>query len=269
MPVIEAKDGSIISYSDQGSGQPILFLHGWMMSKRVWHFQLPLSSTHRIITIDLRGHGDSSASDFSYDACLSDIEDLLDHLDIGNIVIAGWSMGSQLAIRSYAFRQLKQRISGLLLVDGTPRFCNGDDYGCGLEADEARGMAIRIKRDYQVTSGQFFKSMFAADEIPARKLIDIAAKTSGSLPPVRIALAALKELAETDLRNLLPDLNLPVFLIHGAKDSICPCGASEYMANRLPMATLRIFPASGHAPFLSDAEIFNAELAGFIRRLNG
>jgi pimeloyl-[acyl-carrier protein] methyl ester esterase len=267
MPIIKAKDGSDISYSDQGSGQPVLFLHGWMMSKRVWHFQLPLSSALRIITIDLRGHGDSDANSFSYDACLSDIEDLLKHLGIRNIVIVGWSMGSQIALRSYFM--LKERISGLLLAGGTPRFCNEDDYGCGLEADEARGMAIRIKRDYRGTSGQFFKSMFAADEISSGKLIDIAAKTVGSLPPLQISLSALKELSETDLRNLLPETNLPVLLIHGAKDSICPSCASEFMANHLPIATMKIFPASGHAPFLTAPEMFNAELTGFIRRVNG
>ena len=269
MPVIEARDGSIISYSDQGSGEPVLFLHGWMMSRRVWHYQLTLSSSLRIITLDLRGHGGSDAAGFSYDDCLSDIEDLLDHLDIGDVVVAGWSMGSQIALRSHVCSRLKMRVSGLILVGATSRFCNSGDYHFGLDADEARGMAIRIKRDYRGTSGQFFKSMFAAEEIPSSKLVEIAAETSGDLPPLKVSLSALKELAETDLRNLLPDINLPVFLIHGAKDSICPVAASEFMLSRLPRASLKIFPGSGHAPFLSAAEMFNAELTGFIRRVHG
>ena len=101
MPTIKAKDGANISFSDQGSGTAVLFLHGWMMSKKVWHYQLPLSSHLRIITLDLRGHGASDATGFSYAACLGDIEELLDHLDIMDVVVVGWSMGAQLAIKSY------------------------------------------------------------------------------------------------------------------------------------------------------------------------
>jgi pimeloyl-ACP methyl ester esterase len=267
MPIITAKDGASISFSDQGSGTAVLFLHGWMMSKKVWHFQLPLSSGLRIITLDLRGHGRSDSQDFSYAACLGDIEELLDHLDTRNIVIVGWSMGSQLAIKG--FSRLKERISGMILVGGTSCFCSSAGYSGGLPANEPRGMAIRLKRDYHEASRHFFRSMFSTQEMASADLDDIAAKTTSILPPLKISLSALKELADTDLRHLLPDINIPVRLIHGAEDGICPAGAAEFMAGSLPRATLKIIPASGHAPFLSAAEGFNAEVSRFIRNLNG
>jgi len=267
MPIIHAKDGTSISFSDQGSGPPVLFLHGWMMSRKVWHFQQPLTSILRVIALDFRGHGRSDSPDFSYAACLNDIEVLLDYLEIENIVVVGWSMGSQLAINTYA--RLKTRISGLILVGGTSRFCSSADYPCGLPLKEARGMAIRLKRDYREASRHFFKSMFSVAEAASADLPDFAAKTTCSLPPLQIALAALAELTNSDLRHLLPGLNLPVLLIHGAEDSICPVGSAEFMAKRLPQAALRIIPSAGHAPFLSAAEIFNAAVTVFVRTVNG
>ena len=267
MPIIHAKDCSNISFSDLGSGSPLLFLHGWMMSKKIWHFQLPLASTLRMITMDLRGHGRSDPTGFSYAACLNDIEILLDYLAIEKIIIVGWSMGAQLAIKAAA--ALKERISGLILVGGTSRFCSADDYPCGLAAKEVRGMAVRLKRDNKVTAGQFFKNMFSENETAFSDLQDIAAKTISSLPPLQVSLTALSELTSTDFRHLLPGTNIPVLLMHGAEDSICPVGAAEFMAKHLPLASIKIFPSSGHAPFLTGPEIFNAEVCGFARRING
>lgn len=267
MPIIRAKDGSNLSFSDQGSGSPVLFLHGWMMSQKVWHFQLPLTASLRIITMDLRGHGSSDAPDFSYAACLNDIETLIDYLEIDNIIVTGWSMGSQIAIEAFAL--LKERISGLILVGGTPRFCSSAEYTCGLAANEARGMAIRIKRDYRGASGQFFTSMFSMTEKASRDIRDITAKTVAALPPLQVSLAALDELTGTDLRQLLAGTSIPVHLLHGAEDSICPLGAAEFMAGHLPRASLKIFPYSGHAPFMTAAEMFNAEVSGFVRTVNG
>ena len=181
MPWIRAKDGSTICFSDHGSGKPVLFLHGWLMSQKVWHFQLPLAEKFRIITMDSRGHGESDSADFSYDNCLSDMAELLDHLRIESVVVVGWSMGSQLAIK--AANLLPERISALFLVGGTARFCSANDYPHGLPLSEARGMAIRIKRNYQGTAGHFFKEMFSAAETACINLRDIAANTVSSRPP--------------------------------------------------------------------------------------
>lgn len=217
--------------------------------------------------MDLRGHGRSDSLGFSYTACLDDIEVLLDYLEIGNVIVVGWSMGSQIAIKAAA--RLKERIAGLILVGGTSRFCSSDDYPCGLPAKETRGMAARLKRDYKVTAGQFFKNMFSERETASSDLLDIAAKTISALPPLQVSLTALSELTATDLRYLLPGTNLPVLLIHGTDDSICPVGSAEFMADRLPRASIRIIPFTGHAPFLTAAEIFNAEVSGFARTING
>ncbi|NVN99377.1 MAG: alpha/beta hydrolase [Geobacteraceae bacterium] len=264
MPTINAKDGSTISFSDTGSGVPILFLHGWMMSMKVWHYQQQLSSKLRVITMDLSGHGRSQADEFSYSSCLSDIKALMDYLNIERFFIAGWSMGSQLAIISAI--ELEERVAGLVLISGTPKFSNSDDYSCGLPEDEARGMKIRIKRDYKETSGQFFKNMFSEQEVAVADLKAIAANSVSILPPLNIALSALKVLTECNLVDLLPSITCPVLLIHGSDDTICPVKASEFVQSQLPDSTLVCFEHAGHAPFLTEPERFNFEVSRFIFR---
>ena len=103
-------DGSLIVYSDHGDGVPVLFLHGWLMSGKVWYFQKPLSDHFRVVTIDLRGHGDSKASDFSYDACVKDIAGLLTVLhrlvradDLSRLNAAFFTMNAVMSATVFVF----------------------------------------------------------------------------------------------------------------------------------------------------------------------
>jgi pimeloyl-ACP methyl ester esterase len=265
MAEFTAEDGSIIVYSDHGEGVPVLLIHGWMMSRRVWYFQEPLSDQFRVITIELRGHGDSRESEFSYDLCLKDITELLDHLKIDRVVLAGWSMGSQIAIRFYSV--MSWRVAGMLLVGGTPCFCNQSDFAFGVPKSEVRNMSRRLKLDYESTAGEFFKGMFTEAEISKPELVAIAQKTISRLPDYPVAMSALKSLVESDLRSILPEISVPVLLVHGADDKICPPGASEFMSSIIPGATLEIFTSTGHAPFLSRPERFNALITDFIQSL--
>ena len=84
---------------------------------------------------------------------------------------------------------------------------------------------------------------------------------------VSVAVSALKALVESDLRSLLPEISVPVLLIHGADDKICLPGASEFMSSQIPGASLEILDNTGHAPFLSRPERFNSLITGFIKSL--
>jgi pimeloyl-ACP methyl ester esterase len=265
MPDFTAADGSVIVYSDHGAGIPVLFLHGWMMSRKAWSFQEQLSGQFRVITMELRGHGDSSAHDFSYDNCINDISELLAHLRIDRAVIAGWSMGAQIAMRFYTV--MSRKVAGMILVGGTPCFCKKDDYAFGVPQSEVRSMFLRLKRDYKSTSGEFFKAMFSDGEVSKPGLVAIANRTIGRLPDYSVAIAALQALADSDLRSLLRNISVPVLLVHGSDDRICPPGASEYMSSRIPGARLELIDNIGHAPFLSCPERFNALITGFVQSL--
>jgi pimeloyl-[acyl-carrier protein] methyl ester esterase len=256
---------AVILRHDQGSGRTLLFLHGWLMSGRVWGEQLPLAERFRVLTVDLPGHGESHWPGFSYDDCVRSLIELLDWLAIDKVCLIGWSMGAQLALQLY--RQAPERLSGLVLVAGTPLFCMTDDFPHGLPRAEARNMELRIKRNLQKASGEFFSLMFSTGELPRGDLGRIAANLLARLPDLDIAAASLHELIQTDLRAVLPTIAIPTLIIHGSADKICLPGASHYMADKIPSAEILCFENVGHAPFISRAEQFNSAVAAFMERL--
>jgi pimeloyl-ACP methyl ester esterase len=268
MPVVETPAGVQLHYEEMGSGRPLLFLHGWAMSGRVWRFQQPLSDSYRLIFLDQRGHGSSSTgSSYTIDDFAGDLAAFLEQKELRDAVVVGWSMGVQVAL--HAVPAVKSRLSGLILVGGTPRFTSSDDYPHGQPAVEVKGMGVRIRRDYQKTMGDFFKGMFAEGEMDHARYQRIVHEIvmGGKSPDRDAAMQALKILSDVDLRDELAAIELPVLLIHGDRDSICPASASEYMAERLPHASLELMHDCGHAPFMTRSEKFNEKLREFLDRL--
>jgi len=256
-----------LSYSDSGHGRSLLFLHGWLMSHSVWKYQAPLADSFRVVAPDLRGHGASEGGGFSYDACVADLVALLDHLGLEKTVIIGWSMGAQIALRSWQI--LRERVAALVLVGGTPRFCDHDEYEHGLPYSEARGMALRLRRAYTRTAGEFYRGMFSPEDQGGNDIDAMAKIILSRLPQLPVALSALDELITTDLRSLLGDVTAPVLLVHGESDRICLPGASRYMQAQLPDSRLQLCPGVGHAPFIVSPTEFNAQLSLFARGVYG
>lgn len=256
-----------MAYSDSGHGLPLLFLHGWLMSNRVWSYQAPLAERFRVIAPDLRGHGESGGDDFNYACCVDDLIALVEHLGLGRVVVVGWSMGVQIALRLSS--KLRDRVAGLVLVGGTPLFCRDEDYEHGVPQAQARSMALRLRRNYSGTAGEFYREMFSAADARMVDMTAIAKTVVGRLPQLPVALSALGELIRTDLRGLLADTPMPVLLMHGDADQICLPGASHYMHSVLPDSRLQLFAGVGHAPFLTGTAKFNNDLSLFAGGLRG
>jgi len=241
------------------------------MTGRVWRFQHLLADDCRLIVPDLRGHGRSSspAAGFSLADLASDIVALFERLDLANAVLLGWSLGAQVALA--AFQPIRKRLAGLVFVGATPRFTVTDGYPYGIPATEPRGMGLRLKRNFSKTMGEFFRSMFVEGELDRRQENRIAREIvmAGRLPEPEVALATLDILATADLREMLPVVDLPVLIIHGSADAICPVGVAHYLIGRIANARLVEFNGVGHAPFLSRPDEFNAAVRKFLREVYG
>ena len=270
MPWFEMGDNDRFWYEDQGSGPVLILLHGWCMSSAVWRFQFEtLSAAYRIIAPDLRGHGRTSASgdDYGFELLGADIIALLRHLDIQDALLAGWSLGGQVAMQ--AAGHLGARLSGLVLISSTPRFTAAEDFPWGLSPLEAQGMTAKLRRNAVRALEGFMSRMFAPGELddPAvassvREVID------GVLLPVAdVALQNLHALVEADMRPLLPAINLPTLIINGDRDVICLPGASDYLARQIPFGEHVVMPGCGHAPFLTRSREFADCLIHFSRRV--
>jgi pimeloyl-[acyl-carrier protein] methyl ester esterase len=269
MTLVQRPDSGYLNYEDAGSGIPVVFVHGWGMSGRVWRYQMEaLSRRFRVITLDLRGHGRSGTacsctmSDFA-----DDVVFLFDRLRLRNAVAVGWSMGVQVLLQ--AFSGLRESLRGMVLVSGTPKFTRSSDFDHALPEVEVKGMRLRLRRNHSATMINFFRGMFAEGEVSPEESRKIEREILSGIdfPGEETALASLAALADADLRDLLPDIDMPVAIVHGGADSITLPGAAGYLAQRLPRANLSIFPGAGHAPFLSDPEAFNALVGAFVQQV--
>jgi len=271
MPFLETSKGVMIYSEEAGAGPPVVFIHGWSMSGRVWRFQRELSTSFRLITMDLRGHGQSAApaDGYAVEDFAADLVALFTHLGLSQAILVGWSMGVQVVLQ--AFPLLRPRLAGLVLVAGTPKFSANGDYPHGLPAIEVKGMELRLKRDYQKTMGEFFRGMFADGELDREQYQKIVHEIvlGGRTPEPEVARRSLQTLASADLRAVLPRIDLPVLLMHGGADAICLPAASRYMMEQMPNARLELFEGVGHAPFLSRPDVVNRLLKGFADGIYG
>nr|WP_136526948.1 alpha/beta fold hydrolase [Geomonas ferrireducens] len=258
----------MMHFQEIGTGRPVVFVHGWAMSGKAWSFQRELADAGRLIFVDLRGHGQSAPADsYTLDDYASDLVSFFEGHALTDAVLVGWSMGTQVAL--HAFPALRERLAGMVLVGGNPRYASTDDYPHGKPPVEVKGMGLRLRRDRQKTMGDFFKGMFAEGELDHALYQRIVHEIvmGGRAPDPEAALRSLDILSSADLREQLPEVDRPVLLVHGELDTVCPASASSYMGERLPSARVEIYPGCGHAPFMSRPERFNEQLREFIAGL--
>lgn len=272
MPWYEASRGDRLWYREQGQGPALVLVHGWCMSSQVWGFQLDrLSAGFRVIAPDLRGHGCSPIG--SGECCIgqfaADVAALFLHLDLNGAILAGWSLGSQVAVS--ALPLLGNRVDGLGLICGTPRFTSSAAFPHGLAQAEADGMALKVHRNLKRALEGFVARMFVPGE-PAREGREDeirALLAEVALPETAVALQSLASLVGADVREQLAAIDRPTLVISGERDPICPTPASAYMAERIPDCRHVVYAECGHAPFLTRCVEFNACLADFSREVQG
>ena len=245
------EDGAGLHHEDVGAGSPVVLLHGWSLSSAVFEPEASLLARHRrVIAPDLRGHGRSPAGPSSLADFARDVAALVDRLGLERAVLVGWSLGAQVALA--ALPLVRPRLSALVLVAGTPRFTQGEGWPHGLPPQAVEVLAHRVRRDPARAMARFFDGMFAEGELDdAARARLRALRAAIPLPDPAAALSGLELLAREDLRGALAAVDLPVLLVHGERDPICPPAASRAMAAAIPAARLAVLPGAGHAPFLA------------------
>lgn len=268
MNFFTASDGASIAYRDEGEGRPLVLLHGLMAHGDFFREQADLAERFRLIRVDLRGHGASGGAGErpSVEQLAADVSGLADALELEDAIGIGWSMGATI-LWHVLTGPAAGRFAGAVVVDMTARVLNDEEWALGLspEACEARSAAIRDDfANFARSAGQ---GIFAQPvENGARALAEWASFEFARNDPDTIA-ALWASLVRQDVRALLERIGHPTLVVHGARSRLYGDDTADHLVAALPSASAVRFDASGHAPHLEQAELFNATVREFADRL--
>ena len=269
----ETTDGAKIYYEDRGSGQPILLVHGWTCSSKFWQKNVPeLATAFRIVTLDLRGHGNSSKvlTGHTIKQYAGDVRELIEHLDLVEAVLVGWSMAGPVALSYYEQYGGDTRVKALGLVDCAPfpfgraSWNNHSLRDYNYEAMHA--LFANYTADRRRFATTFANNMFKQQPSESDTLwvVEELMKT-----PTSIAQAAYSDFVMSDHARSLPAINVPV-IVFAADSKIFPKGIAmgKAIAGEVPRGTLVPFENAGHILFYEQPHKFNAALIDFVRALS-
>ncbi len=241
---------------------PWVLIHGWGLSRRVWDPIAPgLAETGPVVAVDLPGHGRSPA--LSGAADLTAWTDAVATVWSGEGILVGWSLGGLIAASLAATRP--HRVRGLVLVASTPRFPQGSDWSAGLDAGLLQGFHESLLEDHVATLERFVALQCLGLPGGARQRRQLRATLSAEPAHASALAAGLTLLATTDWRGIEPAV--PTWVILGAEDRLVPPTVAEFYRAQPAVHGVRVWPAAGHAPFLSDPDRFVAEVVRFVNRL--
>lgn len=250
-----------MSYTDTGTGRPLVLIHGYPFNRSLWADQIPaLSNSHRIIAPDLRGFGESDASQVpsTMNSLAADVALLMDHLEIPRATIGGLSMGGYVALAFY--KQFASRVRALVLADTRPQADTEEAKQTRAQhAEKALSEGMAGIADAMLPKLLTPETVSKHPEI-VKRVRDMMLKTKPEG-----AAAALRGMAEReDQTELLPEISVPTLILVGAEDAITPVADSEKMHHAIAGSSLVVLDHAGHVSNIERAQQFNDALLHFL-----
>ncbi len=264
-----------IYYEDLGSGQPVVLIHGFPLSGHSWEKQVAilLSAGYRVITYDRRGFGDSSqpSSGYDYDTFAADLNKLITELDLRDVVLVGFSMGTGEVTR-YLGKYGSERVSKAVLMAPVPPFLlKTDDNPEGVDRSVFDGIEKAIVADRPAYLSTFLKDFYNVDVFHGDRISDDAIRLSWNVAAGASAKGTLDCVTSwlTDFRDDLPRIDVPTLIIQGDADRILPHHST---GARLPKlikdSRLVVIPGGPHAINWTHADQVNPVLLDFLKQGN-
>ena len=262
MPTVQT-NGIDTAYTDQGQGDgpPVVLIHGFPYNKSMWDDQVAvLSGSHRVITYDLRGHGESGATSETYtmEMLAEDLHVLIEELSLGEVVLGGFSMGGYVALAFAA--AYPEHLDSLMLLD-TRHLPDSEQAAEGrenlakqVEADGVEGVAAGLPA-----------RMLTEATVNGRP--EVAAKASDMIraaSPAGVAGAARGMAVRPDQTNTLGSIHVPTLIVVGDQDAITPPADAQAMADAIYNSTLVTIADASHLSNLDKPDEFNKALVDFL-----
>jgi non-heme chloroperoxidase len=239
-----------IHYRDHGSGRPIVLIHGYPLDGNSWERQerVLLAEGYRVITYDRRGFGKSSqpTTGYDYDTFAADLHALIEHLQLEDVVLGGFSMGSGEVVR-YIGNHGSGRVSKAALFGVIPPYLlMTDDNPDGVDGKVFEDIKAAIVADRYAYFKDFFDNFYNVDVLGNSRISEQALHASFNLAASASPYAtyACVDTWVTDFRGDLPKIDVPTLVVHGTEDRILPFSAT---AERLPglIADMRLVKVEG------------------------
>lgn len=260
-----------IWFEDHGSGRPVVLVHGYPLNGDSWERQTTvlLDAGYRVITYDRRGFGksDHPTTGYDYDTFTEDLRKLLDHIDLTDINLFGFSMGTG-EVTHYLGTYGSARVRKAGLFAAIPPFLlKTDDNPEGVDGAVFEGIKSAIQKDRYAYFDDFFANFYNTDKLGGTRIGDAAVRASFQVAASSSPYAsyACVDTWLTDFRADVSRIDVPVLLIHGTEDRILPFDAT---AKRLPalIKDLKFIPIEGgpHNVGWTFPEVVNPALLEFL-----
>ncbi|MFT4112621.1 alpha/beta fold hydrolase [Silvibacterium sp.] len=271
MPAIRVSDGVDLFYKDWGSGQPIVFSHGWPLTADAWDAQLLFFADrgYRVIAHDRRSHGRSTqvAVNNTMDAFADDLAALIESLDLKDIVLIGHSTGGGEVAR-YVGRHGTSRLAKVVLIGAVPPvMLVSEKNPGGLPLAVFDGIREGVRND----RSQYYKDLslpFFGYNREGAKISEGVREhfwLQGLLGGIKGQYDCIAQFSETDFTEDLKKINVPTLLLHGSDDQIVPLADSSLISEKLlPKPTLKVHQGLSHGLAITHADLVNQDLLAFI-----
>ncbi|MGH9428052.1 MAG: alpha/beta fold hydrolase [Terriglobia bacterium] len=257
----------VLACTDQGVGRPLVLLHGFPLSRKMWDVEVrSWSQNFRVIAPDFRGFGDSpmSEGEFSVAGCAEDVVDLVASLRIQQkIVLLGLSMGGYVCFEFV--RRYPDMLCGLILVGTQPAADSDAAKQARYETAEfvrRQGTAVLAERLIPRFLGKTTLATKPAVVETLRRLIE-------SSSPEVVAQACYGLASRRDSRPLLADIKLPTLIVAGSEDAVVPSPQAEIMQSEIRDSSLVVVEQCGHLINLEQPKILDRVVRTFLNRLHG
>ncbi|HEU4432821.1 MAG TPA: alpha/beta hydrolase [Pyrinomonadaceae bacterium] len=253
-----------LAYDDVGAGPPVVLIHGYPFNRSLWKGQVDaLASAYRVVAPDLRGFGESDASEgpATMNRMAQDVAELMDQLGIDRAVIGGLSMGGYVAL---AFvKQFPSRVKALVLADTRPQADTEEGKQTRFQqAEKARSEGMAGIADAMLPKLLTPETVSKRPEV-VKRVRDMMLKTN----PQGAAAALLGMAERQDQSEFISTIDVPTMIVVGREDAITPLANSEMMHSKIQQSRLVVLDNAGHVSNLEQTEQFNYALLKFLERV--